>query len=138
MNKSGTINIGVIGAGHLGNFHLKHLAEIPQFSLVGFYDINKTKAKEMEKLHEILHFESAEKLMESVDAVSIVTPTQNHFNTAILALELDSHVFIEKPITDNMNHARKLLQIAGEKNKIIQVTVTDTVFLDKENKRLNA
>ena len=118
---SRTIKIGVIGVGHLGNFHLKHLAKIPEYSLVGFYEINENRAKEMEKNHSVANFDSVEHLIQSVDAVSIVTPTPFHFKTADLALNADCHVFIEKPITDNIAHARKLLQKAEEKNKIIQV-----------------
>ncbi len=118
---SRTINIGVIGAGHLGNFHLKHLAEIPEFKLAGFYDSNYSRAKEMEKTHKVPNFDSIENLTKSVDAVSIVTPTPHHFTTADLALDMDCHVFIEKPITDCIIQARELLQKAGEKNKIIQV-----------------
>lgn len=118
---SRTIKIGVIGAGHLGNFHLKHLAKIPEYSLVGFYDSNENRAKEMEKNHSVPNFESIEHLTQSVDAVSVVTPTPFHFNTADIALNAGCHVFIEKPITDNITHAWKLLQKAEEKNKIIQV-----------------
>ena len=42
---------------------------------------------------------------------------------------------------DDMIEAIKLLAESGgaeEKDKTIRVTITDTVFLDKENKRLNA
>ena len=37
------MKIGVIGVGHLGNFHLKHLSKIPEISVSGFYDIDQNK-----------------------------------------------------------------------------------------------
>ena len=32
------LKVGVFGVGHLGKFHLNNWAEIPQASVVGFYD----------------------------------------------------------------------------------------------------
>ena len=47
MNKGKTIKIGVIGVGHLGNFHLKQLGKIPQVSITGLYDNDQNRAEEM-------------------------------------------------------------------------------------------
>ena len=35
------INIGVVGAGHLGKYHVKHLKSIESFNIIGFHDINE-------------------------------------------------------------------------------------------------
>ena len=115
------MKIGVIGVGHLGNFHLKQLSEIPEISVSGFYDIDQNRAEEISKAHKIPYFPSLESLLDSSDAVSVVTPTSLHYNIAIQALNAGCHVFIEKPITDNLNHAGALLNKANELKKIIQV-----------------
>ena len=115
------MKIGVIGVGHLGNFHLKQLSEIPDISVSGFYDIDQNRVEAISKAHKISSFSSLESLLDSSDAVSVVTPTSLHYNIAIQALNAGCHVFIEKPITDNLSHAGALLNKADELKKIIQV-----------------
>ena len=121
MKNGISMKIGVIGVGHLGNFHLKHLSEIPEISVSGFYDIDQNRAEEISRAHKISSFPSLESLLDSSDAVSVVTPTSLHYNIAIQALNAGCHVFIEKPITDNLSHAGLLLNKANELKKIIQV-----------------
>ena len=121
MKKGNTIQIGVIGVGHLGNFHVKRLREISGISISGIYDNNPIRTDEISNQYDVKSFSSLEKLLEISDAVSIVTPTPYHFEIANLALDKDCHLFIEKPITDNIEHAGLLLNKAEKLNKIIQV-----------------
>ena len=39
------LKIGVLGAGHLGKIHLKCIAQISKYQLVGFYDADEENAK---------------------------------------------------------------------------------------------
>src|SRR5207244_12123771 len=55
------------------------------------------------------------------DAVSIVTPTQAHFDSARRFLQAGKHVLVEKPMTDNAAGAAELVQIAQARNCILQV-----------------
>ena len=121
MKKGNTIQIGVIGVGYLGNFHVKRLKEISRISISGIYDNNPIRADEISCQYDVKSFSSLEKLLAISDAVSIVTPTFHHFEIANLALDKDCHLFIEKPITDNIEHASLLLNKAEKLNKIIQV-----------------
>ena len=121
MKKETKIKIGVVGAGHLGNFHLKQLKGIPKISISGLYDIDSNRADEMSKLYDVKTYSSADELLKESDAVSIVTPTSNHYSVADYALNSGCHIFIEKPITDNIEHAGLLLNKAKKLKKIIQV-----------------
>ena len=112
MKKEGSINIGVVGVGHLGNFHLKQLGGIPQVSISGLYDSNPKRAEEMSFRYNVPVHTSLEELLSASDAVSVVTPTSYHYEVADKALDADCHLFIEKPITDNIEHARLLLEKA--------------------------
>ena len=69
-----TIKIGVIGVGHLGVSHIRNLQAIEGVELVGFYDIDKSRATEISQNLKTKFFESRSELLKSVDAVSIVTP----------------------------------------------------------------
>ena len=84
MKKGNTIQIGVIGVGHLGNFHVKRLKEISGISISGVYDNNQIRTNEISHHYDVRSFSSLEKLLEISDAVSIVTPTPYHFEIANL------------------------------------------------------
>ena len=115
------MKIGVIGVGHLGNFHLKQLSKIPNISISGIFDNDNYRLKEISGRYNIESFSNLEKLLIESDAVSIATPTPNHFHIADLALNNNCHIFIEKPICDNIEHAKLLLNKSEKYNKIIQV-----------------
>ena len=55
------------------------------------------------------------------DAVSIVTPTTTHFELAKTLLQQGRHVLVEKPMTDNAAQAAELVQLAQQKNCVLQV-----------------
>ena len=121
MKNDTTLHIGVIGIGHLGNFHIKQFSKIPNISLCGIYDIDKKRMQQISKLYNIPFFNKIDELLNICDAVSIVTPTETHYEVAEKALNANCHLFIEKPITNNIIQAKKLLQKSKIKNKIIQV-----------------
>ncbi len=116
------LKIGVLGTGHLGKIHLKCLQMLSDtYELKGFFDPNPEMAKEVEKTFGLTRFESAEKLMEAVDVVDIVTPTTTHFELANQALRMGKHLFIEKPITHTVPEAEELLRLSHENNLKVQV-----------------
>jgi len=115
------IKIGVLGAGHLGKIHIRLIKEIESFELVGFFDTNTEAAETVAKDFGIKLFGSAEELMEAVDAVDIVTPTITHFDCASKALKKSKHVFVEKPLTNTTQEAKKLMALATEADVKVQV-----------------
>lgn len=121
MKNDNRIKMGVIGVGHLGNFHVQQLATLEQVEIVGIFDSTPDRLDEMTKLHNVKPYSELEPLLKQCDAVSIVTPTSTHFQVARQALDNDCHLFIEKPITNSVSEAQELLETAAEKSKIIQV-----------------
>ena len=115
------LKIGVLGAGHIGKIHLKCIKNIPEYELVGFYDINDDVACSVEKEFGIKSFNTIEDLVSKVDVVDIVTPTIKHFECASVALRQNKHVFLEKPIVATPLEARHLAEIADEANVKVQV-----------------
>ena len=115
------INIGVIGVGHLGIHHVKHYKNIRNIDLVGIYDIDIERSKYVAEKYKTVFFKDLKELINKADALSIVTPTPNHFEIAKLCLENKKHVFIEKPITVNIKEADTLLRLGIENSVIIQV-----------------
>ena len=115
------VNIGVIGVGHLGVHHASHLTEIKNANLVGIFDSDMQRAEEISIKLNIEHFTSIDRLLKSVEALSIVTPTSTHRDVAEACIKKGKHVFIEKPITSSVADAAYLIDLAKTHNVIIQV-----------------
>ena len=129
------LNIAVIGAGHLGEFHIKLLKSSKLFNLIGFFDPNKSRVKEIIDKYNINFFE-INKISSLVDAVIISTPTSSHYETAVKFLNNKKHVFIEKPISSSIEQANKLIEIK-KNNKLIgqvgHVERFNSAFLNIKN-----
>ena len=115
------LKIGVLGAGHLGKIHLKCIKQIPQYELVGFYDPSNENAKTVEAELNIKAFNTIDELIDAVDVVDIVTPTLSHYECAVSAIKKHKHIFIEKPITNTLDEAKSIIQLATEANIKVQI-----------------
>jgi predicted dehydrogenase len=115
------LKVGVFGVGHLGKFHLNNWKEIHDVELVGFFDPNDDAAQEVSEKYQLPRFLDAEALMNVVDAVDIVAPTNHHFALCKLAIRKGKHVFVEKPLANTMDEARELVKLVKESNIKFQV-----------------
>jgi len=109
------LNVGVLGAGHLGKIHLRLLNQSEKYNLVGFYDADEDNAKRIEAEFGYTYFSTIEALIDAVDVVDIVTPTLSHFDCARQAIAKGKHIFIEKPITNTVEEAETLRALVAEK-----------------------
>ena len=119
--KQNNFSIGVIGVGHLGEYHVKHLKTIKKSKLIGIFDSNSKRASIISKRYGVDNFKSQSELIEKCDAISIVTPTESHYKIAKTILKYGKHVFVEKPITANVRDANELIDLAIKRRLILQV-----------------
>ena len=116
------LKIGVLGAGHLGKIHIRIILELNEyFEFVGFFDPNEENSNEVVDEFSIKRFDTIESLLEEVDCVDIVTPTLTHFDCASKAITKGKHVFIEKPVTETVDEAKILIELAHEAGVKAQV-----------------
>jgi predicted dehydrogenase len=115
------LKIGVFGVGHLGKFHLNNWKEIKDIELVGFYDPSDDVAQEVSEKYQLARFIDAERLMDAVDAVDVVAPTNAHHDLCKLAIRKGKHVFVEKPLANTMAEAKELVKLVHESNIRFQV-----------------
>jgi len=115
------VAIGVVGVGHLGKQHLKHLQRIPEVDCVGFHDIDPTRSHQVSTALKAQAFSSLEALIETCEAVSIVVPTGDHFSVAETCIHAGKHVFLEKPMCETIKEADSLINMAKHKSALIQV-----------------
>ena len=115
------LKIGVFGAGHLGKIHLKIAKSSSKLELVGFYDSSSEAANKIVSENEYKFFDNPEDLINAVDIVDIVTPTLSHFDIAKMAINAKKHVFIEKPLTNTIDEANELVNLARSQGVFGQV-----------------
>jgi len=115
------LKVGVFGTGHLGKFHLNNWKLIRDAEVVGFYDPSDQAAADViEKFH-IKRFTDPRELVDACDAVDIIAPTPTHFELCEMAIRKGKHVFVEKPLANDMDEARTLLKLVKESNIKLQV-----------------
>jgi len=119
------LNVGVVGCGHLGSIHCRLLKAISEndrkVNFVGIFDSNEDTAEKISSENHVKKFDSYANLLEQINTVIIVTPTSNHFDSARDALKKEINLFIEKPVTQDLNEAETLLKMSRESNAKIQI-----------------
>jgi predicted dehydrogenase len=115
------IKIGMFGVGHLGKFHLSNWQQIDGIEVVGFYDPDDNNAKIVSEKFQVPRFLDSSTLMDVVDAVDIVAPTNFHFELCKQAIRKGKHVFVEKPLANSMDEAKELVKLTRESNIKFQV-----------------
>ncbi|MGN6183711.1 MAG: Gfo/Idh/MocA family protein [Thermoanaerobaculia bacterium] len=115
------VRIGVVGTGYLGRLHARVLTEIPHAQMAGFVEPNDAIAAEVESALKITRYPNVAALARDVHCAVVATPTTSHFDVASQLLDAGCDVMIEKPITSTIEEARKLIDIANEHGRIIQV-----------------
>lgn len=115
------IRVGVIGVGYLGQYHAEKYSQMDNVNLVGVADIDQARAEAIAARYDSRAFTDYRDLLCKVDAVSIVVPTESHFDVGLESLKRDVDVMIEKPMTTTLEQADKLIEIAETKRRILQV-----------------
>jgi predicted dehydrogenase len=116
-----TTTIGVVGTGYLGRLHARILTEIPEATVVGFVEPSDAVAAEVESTLGLKRFGSIAALAAEIDCAVVATPTTTHFEVAAELLGAGCDVMIEKPITATVDEARKLVALAAQHGRIVQV-----------------
>ncbi|MCD6467885.1 MAG: Gfo/Idh/MocA family oxidoreductase, partial [Thermoplasmata archaeon] len=101
-------SVGLLGLGKWGLNHLRSLKDL-ECNLIGVYDVDKAK-KSVAEEYGVKFFDNYKKLVEKVDALVVVTPTNKHYDVVRDCLLAGKHVLVEKPLAENSERARKLVE----------------------------
>lgn len=115
------ITTAVIGVGYLGRFHAEKYAALPNSKLIAIVDFNPEYAMPLAKKLKCDYVSDYKTLIGRVEAVSIVTPTETHFDIARFFLSHGVHVLLEKPMTVTLEEADQLIQLAEEHKVLLQI-----------------
>jgi predicted dehydrogenase len=115
------LQVGVIGVGHLGSLHSKMYSQIPSVQFVGVFDVDIQRSTKIASEFGVKAYTHIESLLNDVDAVSIATTTQSHYEVAMQVIDKGVHLLIEKPITATIDQAKALVEKAERQKIKLQV-----------------
>lgn len=115
------IKVGVVGAGHLGTYHLQKYDKLSAVEILGVADVIEERAKDAGDRYGCRSFVDYRDLIGLVDVVSVAVPTAFHFEVAKTFLDAGVDVLLEKPIATTVDEAKALIEIARSKGLIFQI-----------------
>lgn len=122
-----TIRVGVIGYGYWGPNIVRNLQSLEGARVTAVCDGDaKALQRALKAFPSIETTSEAADLLTSpeIDAVAVITPVWTHFELAKQALENGKHVFVEKPFTCASAQAKRLIELAAQKNLTLMVDHT--------------
>src|SRR6266849_5902055 len=115
------LRVGVVGVGHIGSNHARLYADIPSADFTAIHDVDLGRANSIAKKYRVTAAKSLEEFAELIDAASVATPTNSHYEVAHPLLQRGKHLLVEKPITENTRDAGDLAELAARNHLILQV-----------------
>ena len=121
------INIGLIGYGYWGPNLARNFDNNPDFNLKTICDFSEDRLKAAARLYR--HTDMTKNVKDlfkdtQLDAIAIATPVSTHFDLAKNAFKNDKHVWIEKPMTEKVEQAEALIELAEKRKKKLLVDHT--------------
>ena len=95
-------NILIIGLGSIGSRHLKIIKQLRPEININLLRRKESIENNLEKLANKIFYDKKDALKENLDGVIIASPSSMHINQAINFLDLNIPIFIEKPISNNL------------------------------------
>lgn len=133
------IKFAIIGCGTIGDVHARAIMELEGAVIAAVCDFSFERAKEFAARYDALAYSDYDELLkdESIDVISICTPSGLHANQTIAALNAGKHVLVEKPMALNSKDAEAIVAASKKSNKITSVVFQSRYMEDvKELKRL--
>jgi predicted dehydrogenase len=121
LSKTNKPKVLLLGVGNFGKWHLQDLQELDKKNEIDFVGVvaHSNKSKDLlKKLGVKTFFILSDGLLESVDAVDIVTPPSTHNDLVTKCLPY-TDVFLEKPITLSVAEGLKLHELSKKEKNIL-------------------
>ncbi|MDR2709621.1 MAG: Gfo/Idh/MocA family oxidoreductase [Elusimicrobiota bacterium] len=115
------VKAAVIGVGSLGQHHARILAAHPKADLLFVSDLDEKRGMKIAKANNAVFVKDFREIIPEIQAAVVSVPTEFHYDVAKPLLEAGIHCLVEKPFTLTLEQAQELIEIAKEKNLVLQV-----------------
>lgn len=111
---SARVPVGVVGVGALGRHHARHLSQNPDAELVGLYDRDPARARQVADEVGCAAFSDLDALLAKVKGVSCAVITPAHYEVGLHVLGCGVGILMEKPIAATAAQADELIAAAAK------------------------
>lgn len=111
----------MVGVGALGEQHARIYARLPQAQLVGVIDLKEERAAKIASSCGCRAGGDYREILDQVEAISLAVPTREHASIGKDFLERGVHVLVEKPISDSLQGADRLMESQQRSGALLQV-----------------
>lgn len=121
------IGVGLVGCGYWGPNVLRNLTAIAEAEVRTICDLDRKQLEPLARRYPAVRaVTDFEDLLadDGIDAICICTPVQSHYPLARAALEAGKHVMLEKPLTDSVETAVRLVELAESRGLMLHVDHT--------------
>lgn len=115
------VRAGVVGVGRMGEYHVGVLSEMQGVDLVGVVDVDSQRRKTIQDTYHVLNYANHKDIFGQIDIAVVAVPTKLHYPVTKDLLNNGIHVLLEKPCSNNLNHARELFQLAQDKSLTLHI-----------------
>jgi predicted dehydrogenase len=105
----------------MGERHCRVYSSLPNVDFVGVSDASADRGRAIGVKYGVPSYTDYAELLSRVDAVSIVTPTDFHYEVASAAVYAGVHVLLEKPMAASLKQAHDLAWLASQASTVFQV-----------------
>jgi predicted dehydrogenase len=121
------IKVGIAGYGYWGPNLARTVSECSDTKVEMIADMSQAALERASKRHPSarLTTDILEMIRDpNIDAVMIATPVNTHYPLALAALQAGKHTFVEKPMADEVAHAKQLVDEAQARGLTLMVDHT--------------
>ena len=121
------IKLGIVGYGYWGPNLVRNFAETRGAQVATVCDLDADKLATVARRFPAVTITAdfGDLLTDpTLDAIAIATPVHTHFDLALAALRAGKHVWLEKPMTETAEEARRLVDEAERRNLVLLVDHT--------------
>ncbi len=124
---NGKLRVAAVGTGNRGEADLMEVAASPRVEVVALCNVDQSKRHfgwAVEKFPQAARYADFRRLFDkpdTFDAVIVCTPDHMHAPISLPAMELQKHVFCQKPLTHTVSEARQMREAAKRHGVVTQM-----------------
>lgn len=116
------MRVGVIGAGAMGQNHIRTYSQMKGVELAGISDVDSVRVNSLARQYSTKGFTDYRDLLKlDLDAVSVVVPTTLHRQVALDVISHGTNLLVEKPIADTIENAEAISDAASAEGVVLMV-----------------
>lgn len=98
----------VLGLGSIGSRHIRNLKKLGYPDIIGYDADHEFSVKKSKELNIQITTDFKDQV-DAVDAIIVCTPPSFHVEATIFAAEKNKYIFLEKPVSNDLEDAKRLL-----------------------------